>query len=146
MVGRFVEQQDIGTLQQLRGQRQPHRFAATEAVQPPLQRELAQAQPRQQGLRALAQIPVAVQAFKVGVAAAAGENRVQRGQAVGDAKCLGHARPRRDGEMLRQPGQGALHLDGAGQRCKFAGDQPQQRALAGAVRRDQTGTAGAQHK
>ena len=81
VVGRFVEQQYVGPLQQLRGQPERDDLTAGQRAQPPVQREVRQAEPVQLRADPLLDIPVVADR---GEDLLAGVSGSQRGERVDD--------------------------------------------------------------
>ena len=99
VVGRLVEQQDVGPLEQLRGQAERDDLAAAEGVQPPVEGDVAEAEPVQLGAGALLDVPVVADRGEVLLARVAGLDGVQRADDRGDAQDLGHGQSPASGRV-----------------------------------------------
>ncbi len=158
MVGRLVEQQQVGRAHQCTRQLQPHAPATREAVDRRVELGRLEAQPQQQGLRARAGVEGAgflEREVRVGDRVAVvgglcgGEHRLRLGQRdvalqheVGGAvRGLGHLLR----DLAQAPRRRDLAVAGVG--VQAAGEQREQARLAGAVAPDQADLlAGVEHE
>ena len=125
VVGRLVEQQHGGAAEELRGQAEQHRLAAGQLADPPVQRDLLQAEPVQRGAGPLLGVPVVADAGEVLLAGVAGLDRGQGRPDAGDAeRVLDPGAGKR--HVLRHVAQFASDLDRAARRGELTGDQAQQ--------------------
>ena len=152
VVGRLVEQQHLRVLEQRRRQQRARLLAAREAVQRPVARQVLDPEPAPDllgaglggpGLRrlgALERVGVAVEvAF---VRAQGGERLARLAERVAEQRV---ERRLARGRLLREVADAAVAGDRAAVGVLAAGQQPQQRRLAGAVGADEAGAlAGAE--
>ena len=141
VVGGLVEQQDVRLSQQLRRQSEGDDLAAAEGAQPPGQRHVAETEPVQLGPRAFLDVPVVADRGEVLLARIPGLDRRQRVEHRCDAQDLGHGQLTGQRQALREVAEHPGDGHGARAGPQLTGDQPEQGALAGAVRRDQAGAA-----
>ena len=141
VVGRLVEQQHVGTPEQLGGQTDGDHLAAGERPERSVQRDVGQAEPGELGAGSLLDVPVVADRGEHGVGGVAGGQRVERVDDRRDAEHVGDGPVRIERQRLRQIAERAVDGHGARSRGVLARDEAQQRALARAVRCDQTGAA-----
>ncbi len=142
VVGRFVEQQHVGPLQQLCRQTEGDDLAAAEGAQTPGEGEVSETEPVELGTGALLDVPVVADGGEVLLARVSGLDGVQCPDHRGDPQDLGHGQVAGQRQRLGQVARHPLREDRAGGRAELPGDQPEQRALAGAVGRHQAGVPG----
>ena len=102
---------------------------------------MAQAETVELRAGALLDVPVVADRGEDVLAGVAGGQRLERVEDRGHAQHVGDAALRDERQRLRQVTDGAVDGDRACGGPVFAGDQPQQRALACAVGCDQPGAA-----
>ena len=80
VVGRLVEQQDVGPAEQQPGQPEPDRLAAGQLAEAPVEDRGGQAEPLELGDGALLDVPLVADRLEVSRVAGAGVERAQRPQ------------------------------------------------------------------
>ncbi len=125
----------------MRGQPEGDDLAAGQRAEATVEVEVAQAQPVQLGAAALLDIPVVTDRGEHVVTGIAAGQRIQRVDDGRDAEHFGDGLVRDERQRLRQIGDGAVDTDRSAGGFAIADDQLEQRALTGAVGRDQTGAA-----
>ncbi len=142
VVGRLVEEQDVGPAEQQPGQPEPDRLAAGQLAEAAVQDRGGQAEAFELGDRSLLDVPLVTDRLEVSRVAGAGVESAQRPQRRTDPEhVVDAARPVED-EVLRQVAHLAGHRHRAGRRPQHTGREPEQRGLAGAVGADQAGPSG----
>ena len=142
VVRRLVEQRDVGALQPDGGEPDQHRLTAGERGERSTeQRGVArEAQRRELPERLRLDPPAITDRVEPVRRDVAGLDRIDRIERIGDAERIRHrAGPER--ELLGQRRDGAVDDDVARRRGERAGDEPQERGLAGAVAADEAGAA-----
>lgn len=112
VVGRFVEQQDVGPLQQLGGQAQRYDLTAAQRAEGAVEGEAYQAEAVELGAGAFLDVPVVADDREVFLADVAGLHGVQRADHRGDAQDFGDREVTGQGEGLGEMAEGAA--DGHG--------------------------------
>ncbi len=126
VVGRLVQEQHVGPVQQQRGQPQQHRLAARQLADGAVEADVAQAQFAQRGQGAFLDVPVVADGLEVFLAHVARLDGVQGGPPSVDAERLVDPQRGVERDVLRQVAHLAGHPDGALGRGEPAGDQLQQ--------------------
>lgn len=127
VVGRLVEQQDVGAAQQQRGKTQQHRLAAGELPDGPVETDCVQAELSERRPGPLLHVPVVADRREVLLAGVARLDGVQRGPYPVDAEGLVDPHTGGQGQVLRQIADLARRRDPAADRGEFTGEQAQQR-------------------
>nr|GID85129.1 hypothetical protein Ade03nite_40530 [Actinoplanes derwentensis] len=141
VVGGLVEQPNAGAFQQLGGEAQGDHLAAAESAEAAVEGDLGEAETVEFGAGALLDVPVVTDRGEMLLGRVAGLDGVQGGQHPVDAEDLRDRLVRHQRQVLRQISEHTTDGDGAAGRAQRAGDQFQQRGLAGAVGGHQPGAA-----
>ncbi len=146
VVGRLVEQQDVGPGEQQRGEAQQHGLAARDLADGPVQADAAEPELVQGGPGPLLDVPVVGEGGEVLLGRVARLDGVQGGPLRVDAEDLVDPARGVQDEVLRQVAEFARDPDRAGGGRQLAREQLEERGLAGAVEPDEPGAAGADHE
>ncbi len=143
VVGRLVEQQDVGVLEQRGGEQRAGLLAARQAAERALGVEVVDAEPAADVLRARLGGPGpgglgALERVRVGVEVAGALERGERLAGLAE-RGVQEVVDRDVGRLLRQVADRRGHEQRAAVRELVAGQQAQQRGLAGAVGADEPG-------
>ena len=143
VVGRLVEEQDVGPAQQQPGQAEAHDLAAGDLAQSAPEQGAGQAEALELGDGALLGVPAVADHLDQGRGVAvAGLEVADRPQDGADAQEVVDALGAVEGEVLRQVADLAHAGDRAGRGGEQPGGQLEHGGLAGAVGADQPGAAG----
>jgi hypothetical protein len=93
VVGRLVQQQDAGSPEELGGQPEQDRLVARDLADPPVQVEVAEAEPLQGGPGALLDVPVVADGGELGLVDLAALDRPQRPPGPATPSTSSTARP-----------------------------------------------------
>ncbi len=102
VVGRFVEQQHVGPLEQFGGQPDRNDLAAAQRAQPAIERDVPEAEPVELGAGAFLDVPLVADRGEHLVAGIAAGQRVERIEDGCDAEHVGHAAPGVERQRLRK--------------------------------------------
>lgn len=141
-VARFVEDEEVGVVEECAEQRYAHAFAAAQAFARGIRAEMAEPLGGQGVGQALADVPALAQAFVVGGVEATRLDPRQRLQPWADASQVGDGRILGRIELLRQVAHAPLAPDAAAGRLQVSGEQAREQRLADAVASHQPGVPG----
>lgn len=141
VVGRLVQEQDVGAFEQQRGQTQQDGLTAGQLTDGAVQFDGAQAEGAEGGQGAFFHVPVVADRLEVLLPYVSGLDGAQGGPPLGDAEGPVDAQGGVQGDVLGQVGEVPAHGDGPLRGTQVPGEQTQQGRLAGAVGADQTGAA-----
>lgn len=129
VVGGLVQQQDVRSAQQQRGQPQQHRLAARDLADGAVQIDVPEPEFAERRERPLLDVPVVADDLEVLLGHVARLDGVQSGAGGGDAERLVDPQGRVERDVLRQTADLARDADCAVGRGEFARDQLQQGRL-----------------
>ena len=141
VVGGLVEQQRIGSLQQLSGQPERHHFATGQRAKPSFKGDVGQAETVELRTSAVLDIPVVADRREDVLPSLAGVQRLECVERRCDTQHVGNAALHDERQCLRQVADGAVDGHRSRRGSVLAGDQLEEGALPHPVGRDQAGSA-----
>src|SRR5690606_22362276 len=142
VVGRLVEQQDVGPAEALRRQPEQHRLAARQLPDPPVQVDMVAPETEQRRPGAFVDAPVFPDHREVLLGRVPALDGAYRPAYLRDAEHLVDRQVSVERQILTQMADGAGDRDRPAGGLELAGDQPEQGRLARPVATDQTGPSG----
>ncbi len=144
VVRRLVEQRDGAAPHPQAADRDEHRLAAGQLADAPVEADAVEPDLGERLGRSRLDVPVVADGVEVPLVDVAGLDRAQGVERAVDAEQARDARVEAERERLREVGDVAGGRHAPGRRREQAGDEAQQRGLAGAVVADEARAAGAE--
>lgn len=141
IVGGLVEQQNIGTPEQLRGQPEGDDLSAGQGAEHPVEGDV-EAEPRQLRGTAFLDVPVIADGGEHRLGGVAVRQRRQGRQYGCHAEYFGDSQVGCERQRLRQVAERAVDGDAAAGRLQLSGDEFEKRALTRAIGGDKSGMTG----